>query len=58
MYPNEFFLPQEFLLEARDFTVFLTTASTSTLEWSPIQVLTMAHIDLTGTGVFPTWYYI
>ena len=41
--------PQEFILEAPflhvwDFPEFFTTASTSTLEWSPIQVLTMAQV--------------
>ena len=31
-------------LRSWDFTVFFTTASTSTLEWSPIQVLTGAQV--------------
>ena len=43
-------LPQEYLLEAPPFltpeicTVSFTTASTSTHEWSPIQVLTVAQV--------------
>ena len=42
------FLLQEHVLEAPflrswDFTVFLTTASISALEWSPTQVLTVAQ---------------
>ena len=43
------FLSQEHILEAPflcswGFTVFLTTKSTSTLEWSPIQVLTGVQV--------------
>ena len=43
------FLPQDHVLEApflryQDFTLFLTAASTSIFEWSPIPALTVAQV--------------
>ena len=57
------FLPYEYLLEALflrswDFTVFLATASISTLEWSPIQVLTMAQVAKLQRGIAIAIYCI
>ena len=41
-----------------DSTVFITTASTSTLEWSPIQVLTVAQLLLNCSDLYGNcWHY-
>ena len=41
---HDFLLEGTPFLYSWDFSVFFTTASTTTLEWSPIQVLTLAQV--------------